>query len=79
MTAPVLTLGTVGKFGASILAIRTRSRPQRMVSPSWTEGDRQRTAAARTMGMTPSLAPPSSLAKRAGAADNLEQRQAEGS
>jgi len=34
-----------------MLAMRTRSRPQRIVSPSWTEGDKHKAAAARTSGM----------------------------
>ena len=50
-------LGLSGNSGASILAMRTRSRPQRIVSPSWTEGARQRAAAARTIGVGWSLAP----------------------
>lgn len=50
-------LGLSGNSGASILAMRTRSRPPRIVSPSWTEGARQRAAAARTIGMGWSLAP----------------------
>jgi hypothetical protein len=49
--AAVLALGLSGSSGASMLAMRTRSRPQRMVSPSWTRRRKQRAAAARTTGI----------------------------